>query len=184
MADMEISRRALGAGAVGVAVLASMQAAVAQTAAAGGNWMDMIKVHHAQIADTFDKLLAARGPSAEMPLLKKLGYQLTAHSVGEENSIYPALALHGMQAGSDKLYIDQAHAKVGNTELDMMMKMSKANDPAFKGKVRALQAAVLQHAKGDEEADLYPKLMAALSPEENRMVTMTYRQQFDSVRPV
>lgn len=184
MADMEISRRALGAGVVGVAALASMQQAVAQTAAMGGTWMDMIKAHHAQIAETFEQLLAARGPAAEMPLLKKLGYQLTAHATGEELSIYPALALHGMQAGSDKLYIEQAHAKVGTTELDNMMKMSKASDPAFKGKVRALQAAVLQHAKGDEEADLYPKLMAALSPEENRMVTTAYKQHFDSVRPV
>lgn len=184
MADMEISRRALGAGAVGVAVLASMQQAVAETAAAGGTWMDMIKAHHAQIADTFDKLLAARGPAAEMPLLKRLGYQLTAHAVGEENSIYPALAMHGMQAGSDKLYIDQAHAKVGNTELDIMAKMSKSGDPAFKSKVQALKAAVLQHAKGDEEADLYPKLMQAAGPEGNRMITMMYKQQFDSVRPV
>ena len=184
MADMEISRRTLGLGVVGVAALAGMQQAVAQTAAAGGTWMDMIKAHHAMISETFDKLLAARGPAAEAPLLKRLGYLLTAHAVGEENSIYPALAMHGMQAGSDKLYIDQAHAKVGNTELDIMAKMSKAGDPAFKDKVRALQAAVLQHAKGDEEADLYPKLMQAAGPEGNRMITMMYRQQFESVRPV
>ncbi len=184
MASNEISRRALGAGVVGVAALASMQQAVAQTAAAGGTWMDMIKAHHAQIAATFDQLLAAQGPAAQMPLLNKLGYQLTAHAVGEELSIYPALALHGMHAGSDKLYIDQAHAKVGSTELDMMAKMSKTGDPAFRSKVEGLKAAVLQHAKGDEEADLYPKLMAAAGPEGNRMITAMYKQHFDSVKPV
>ena len=177
MENLNISRRTLGVGLAGAAVLASMGEAANAAMAAGGNWMDMVKAHHTMIADQFDKVLAAPAP-ARMPALKKLGHLLTAHSVAEENVLYPAIAAHGMAAQSDKLYIDQAHAKVGNAMLDM-----NPTAPDFADKVRALKAAVLQHAKGDEEGDQFPKLMQAASAAENAKMTAMYKMQFDSVKP-
>lgn len=182
MTTAAVSRRTLMAGAA--AALVPMQQAVAQTAAAGGDWFAMIQAHHLAIAKTFDALLAspATGPK-RAGLLRQLGYQLTAHSVAEENVIYPALALNGMTTESDKLYLDQAHAKVMNTETEMAAMKDKAGT-AWLDKAKALQAAVLKHAKEDEEANLYPKLRDKLDASMNATLTALYKREFDSVKPV
>ncbi len=178
MENIDISRRTLGVGIAGVAALASMQQATAATMASGGTWFDMVKAHHTLIAETFDKLLAADKPGPRAASLKHLGYLLTAHSVAEENVLYPAIAMQGMASDSDKLYLDQAHAKVGNAGLDMLAK----DDPAFNDKVKALQTAVLHHAKDDEEGNLFPKLMQAMGNDGNAKLTKLYHEQFASIR--
>lgn len=188
MTSTPLSRRnTLLAGAAAAAALLPLREAVAQTAAAGGDWFAMVKAHHALIARTFDEVLASDGKpaAARDRLLKKLAYQLTAHSVAEENVLYPALALNGMTTESDKLYLDQAHAKVMNADLDMtaMMKGKPQGGGAWLDKAKALQAAVLKHAKEDEEADLYPKLQQKLDAGMNAMLTAEYRRQFGSVKP-
>ena len=176
----DTNRRSLLVGAAASAALLPFRTAVAQTEAAGGDWMAMVKTHHAMIAKSFDDLLAG---TPTMAALKKLAYQLTAHSVAEENVLYPALASNGMMSESDKLYLDQAHAKVGNAEIDMSA-MKGADKAALTDKIRTLQAAVLKHAKEDEEADLFPKLKDKLDAKQNAMLTAQYKQQFASVKPV
>lgn len=179
MSSIELSRRALAIGTVGVATLASMQQAVAQSAAAGGTWMDMVKAHHMMIVQAFDEILATRDDQAgkRMSLQKKLAYLLTAHSVAEENTLYPALAAYGMVPGSDRLYIEQAHAKVMNAGLEMF----PMNDPAWLGRVQTLKVALVQHATQEEEADLFPRLMQAASPAVNAKLTRNYQREFDRV---
>ena len=158
---------------------------VAQTAASGGDWLAIVKTHHAAIAKTFEELLAT-GMKAGAPresALKELAYQLTAHAVAEENVLYPALAMHGMTSESDKLYLDQAHAKVMNAEVDMAAMADKQGNPnAWLDKAKALQAAVLKHAKEDEEANLYPKLKQKLDAKQNDMLTAEYQHQYASVK--
>jgi hemerythrin superfamily protein len=176
------TRRTLfvGAGAAAAAALLPMQQAVAQAAAEKGDWMAMIKSHHALIAKTFDELLAAdpkKGPPAA--LVKKLAYQLTAHSVAEENVLYAAMSAQGMKSESDKLYLDQAHAKVMNHQVDMLSKMK---DPKWQEAAKSLQAAVLKHAKEDEEGNLYPKMQQKLDPKMNAMLTAEYQRHFSSVK--
>jgi len=180
--DMIFSRRTLGVGAVGLAALAAMQASIAEAQASGGNWFDMVKAHHALIAGNLDKILATSdSQSAERATLQRhLGYLLTAHSVAEENVLYPALARLGMVQASDQLYIEQAHAKVGNADLEV----SPKGDTAWLDKVTALKTAILHHAKDEEEADLFPKLMQAAGPSMNAKLTADYARQFASVRPV
>lgn len=176
-----ISRRLVCAAAVAGTALTAMQGAVAQTDAAGGDWMAMVRSHHAMLDATFQDLLATRDNQARQrkALHQRLAYILTAHAVAEENVLYPALAMHGLKPGSDKLYHDQAEAKVMNAELDMAA--DKGNS-AWLDKVRTLQAAITTHAKQDEEADLYPKLMQAASREENAMLTAGYRREFMRVK--
>jgi hemerythrin superfamily protein len=167
-------------GAASLAALAAMRASIVEAAASGGTWFDMVKAHHALIAATFDKILATSdGQAAERAqLLKHLGYLLTAHSVAEENVLYPALARMGMTQQSDQLYIEQAHAKVGVADLEM----SPKGDSAWLAKVTALKAAVLHHAKDEEEADLFPKLMQSAGRAANAKLTAAYARQFGSVR--
>ncbi len=177
--DLILSRRTLGMGAVGIAAMAAMQSSVAAAQMAGGNWFDMVKSHHALIAQNLDRILAtSNGQVAERAsLLKHLGYLLTAHSVAEENVLYPAIARMGMTSISDRLYIEQAHAKVGNADLVMSPKGSAE----WLAKVSALRTAILHHAKDEEEADIFPRLMQAAGPERNSKLTEAYARQFASV---
>jgi len=183
MTSTSLSRRLVLAGTAAAALL-PMRTVLAQTAAAGGDWLAMIQAHHALVAATFDKLLASgdRTYMAREQLVKLLGYQLTAHSVAEENAIYPALALSGMITESDKLYLDQAHAKVVNAQLEMQAKAKGGND--WMESARALQVAVLRHAKEDEEGRLYPQLRSKLNAATNAMLATKYQREFDSVKPI
>ncbi len=107
-----------------------------------------------------------------------LAYELTAHSVAEENVLYPQLATMGMVSESDRLYLDQAHAKVMNAQLELI---DEKNEGAWFDKVRQLQAAVLKHAQQDEEGSMYPALRSKLNPQANGMLGKMYQREFDSV---
>jgi hemerythrin superfamily protein len=180
--NIDFSRRTLGLSAVGLAAAAAMRTSVARAQAADGNWLDMVKAQHVLIADNLDRILATRdGDVAERKRLQAhLGYLLTAHSVAEENVLYPALARMGLTQASDRLYLEQGHAKVGNADLEITPK----GDAAWLDKVSALKTAILHHAKDEEEADLFPKLMAGASARENAMLTADYAAQFASVQRV
>ncbi len=178
----ELSRRALGLGTIGLAAFAAMSDAVAQTMAAGGDWFDMIKAQHVLIAQNLDQILATSDSQVaeRMRLQKHLGYLLTAHSVAEENVIYPAIARMGMTTDSDRLYIEQAHAKVANADLTM----SPAGTSEWRDHVSALKTAILHHAKDEEEANIFPRLMQSAGPQLNASLTQHYARQFSSVSPV
>ncbi|HYF40837.1 MAG TPA: hemerythrin domain-containing protein [Ramlibacter sp.] len=177
-----LSRRLLLAGA-GAALL-PLQHAVAQTAAAKGDWLAMVKAQHALIAKSFEQLLASQNRTylQRDRMIRAIGYQLTAHSVAEENILYPALAMAGMTTDSDKLYLDQAHAKVMNAQMEMAARANREGQ-AWLEPARALQAAVLKHAKEDEEGRLYPQLQQKLGAEQNAMLTAGFTREFASVKP-
>lgn len=177
-----LNRRTLIASAAASSAWLGLHNAVAQTAARGGNWFDMVKAHHLLVAKTFDRLLDSTDKTylRRQRLQRTLAYELTAHSVAEENVLYPALARHGLVSESDKLYLDQAHAKVMNAEVELT---SVEDEAAWTDKVRALQAAVLRHAKQDEEVDLYPRLLQKLDTPANQLLTFAYQREFAGVRP-
>lgn len=180
MSSIPCSRRLVLAGAV--AALVPMRDALAQ--AGGADWMAMVRAHHALIARSFEELLGDPGRTflARDRLIQAIGYQLTAHSVAEENVIYPALAMAGMESPSDKLYLDQAHAKVMNAQMALNAR-TKRESPDWLAPARALQAAVMRHAIEDEERSLYPQLVQKLSPEQNAFIADSYRRQFASIEP-
>lgn len=175
-------RRHLFIGAAAAAALLPLQQAVAQTAARGGDWLAMVKAQHEMIEKTFGELMDSTDKTflRRQRLQRTLAFQLTAHSVAEENVLYPALARSGMLTASDKLYLDQAHAKVMNAELELT---AVQNSDTWLQKVGALQAAVLQHAKQDEEATYYPQLQQKLDAATNATLTAAYLREFSSVHP-
>lgn len=92
--------------------------------------------------------------------------------------------MNGMVSESDKLYLDQAHAKVMDAEVNMQAMMSlPAGSTDWMSKAKALQTAVLRHAKEDEEANLFPKLRDKLDARMNAALTSEYAKQFASVKP-
>ena len=107
--------------AAAAAALTPLRDAVAQSAKGGGDWLAMVKTHHLLVAKTLEEMLASNKAiySRRARMQRTLAYQLTAHSVAEENVIYPALATNGLVTESDQLYLDQAHAKVLNAQIEM-----------------------------------------------------------------
>jgi hemerythrin superfamily protein len=152
-----------------------------QTEAMKSDWLAVVKAHHRMLERAFDDLIDGGSDLARRPVLyKRLAYLLTAHSVAEENAIYPALAMSGLQSESDRLYLDQAHAKVMNAMLDMAD--DKLGD-AWLQRAQELRSAVLEHAKQDEEGDLYPRLVAALDAPTATKLSVAYRREFLAVQP-
>ena len=177
-------RNALFMAAGAAATVIPAEYSFAQALPSGGTWLTQVQTQHKMIEATFEKLLASGNGTylAQQKIQDVLSYQLTAHSVAEENVLYPMIAARGMVAESDKLYLDQAHAKVMNTQLEMTL-LHKKGDPAWLDVARRLQAAVLSHAKQDEEANLYPRLQSMLSAQENTELSALYEREFLTVRP-
>lgn len=165
----------------GAAALLPLREAAAQAAAGGGDWLQMVQAQHAVLARSFDRLLAATEATYTLrdQLVHALAYQLTAHAVAEENVLYPAIAMAGLGAEADRLYLDQAHAKVMNAQLEMQSRLKDKGN--WQEAARVLQAAVLQHANEDEEARLYPQLQARLAPAENALLTQNYLREWRTV---
>jgi len=152
-----------------------------QTESMKADWLGLVKAHHDMIERAFDALVGGGSDLARRPVLyKRLAYLLTAHSVAEENAIYPALAMCGLQADADHLYLDQAHAKVMNAMLDMAE--DKLGD-AWLQRVQELRSAVLTHARQDEEGNLYPRLVAAIDAPTATKLSVAYRREFLAVQP-
>lgn len=174
-----LSRRTLLGGATVAATLLSMREAIAQTGAAG-DWLAMVKVHHAMVMKTLDQMLdsSSRTFLRRERMQELLHHQLTAHSVAEENVLYPAIARNGALDEADKLYLDQAHAKVMDAEIDLI---SAEQESVWFDKLRALKAALQQHANGDEEGRLYPALRSKLDASANRLLAAAYQAEFNSV---
>ena len=75
-----------------------------ETEAMKEDWLKMIEAHHAMLERAFDELIEGGADPGRRPLLyKRLCYLLTAHSVAEENAIYPALAMFAASYSFAKL---------------------------------------------------------------------------------
>lgn len=177
-------RRWLVAAAATTALL-PMREVLAQTRSAGGDWLAMVKAQHALVARTFDALLSNASDQGlyarRDSIARTLSFQLTAHSVAEENVLYPALAMGGMLADADKLYMDQAHAKVMNAQLQFASTPQR-KEAEWLATAQALRTAVLEHATGDEEGRLYPRLHETLDARRNAMLTDAFEREFVAVK--
>ncbi len=184
-ADDTTGRRRLIQAAALAAALGPLRHVAAQARQRGGDWLAMVKAQHQLIAKTLDELVAnteRQGLYVQRDrLLRTLSYQLTAHSVAEENVLYPALAIAGLQSESDKLYLDQAHAKVMNARLQLA-DATQRQSADWMGMARALRDAVLAHATQDEEARLYPSLQSQLDARRNEQLADAFEREFVAVK--
>ncbi len=180
MSAPALSRRLVIAGAA--AALLPMREAIAQVRG-GGDWLPMVRAHHQLIARSLQELVAStdRNFLQRDRLVRTVGYQLSAHSLAEENAIYPALAMAGMKTASDRLYLDQGHAKVINAQLDLAVRLNREGRD-WTEHAQALLASVMRHVVEDEERDLFPQLHRRLNAQQNAVIGQTYAREFDLVR--
>ncbi|TFY99866.1 hemerythrin domain-containing protein [Ramlibacter rhizophilus] len=156
----------------------------AQTAAAGGDWLAMIEQHHRLIQRSFEELLSRTdAPWDQLDLqLLNLHHVLKAHQIGEEHVIYPAAVRAGLQTAAERLYQQEAEAKVISAQLRLIVLVRDRN-AGWTESAQRLQKLVLQHALEEEEQQVYPKLRQQLSPAQNQLLSQLYPLEFSSVVP-
>jgi len=140
-----------------------------------GNWMQQVKAQHMEV-DRHFAMLRQSGPreaAARDGHLKMLATLLTGHSIAEEVALYPGLAMIGDVGASDKLYMEQQHAKVMIAQIDAMPRQG----PQFMDRLATLESAIKAHV-ADEEGNQYPKLMRQATPAQNAKMTADFRREF------
>lgn len=169
-------RRLLAASA---AALLPMQRTLAYTRSAGGDWLDMVKAHHALIARSLEDLV--QGGDAPEPvrqrLARTLAYQLSAHALAEENAIDPELTRHGLAAAGVSPPREPAPPRPANP-----FSGARDEDPLWAARVRQFEAAVQHHARQGEAGGAYPKLQQKLDARQNAALAEAYQREFASVR--
>jgi hypothetical protein len=174
--DPKITRRDLGLVAAGVLSIGSAGfVEIAAAAASDGDWLDTIKAQHEEL----DRLLAAVKSAGSHPeqvaAFKKFSIYLAAHSLAEEVTVYPALAITGSEAASKQLYGEQDDAKVLVARIDDALSMNHAAEvPAMLDKLgNALHAHV-----AEEENQDFPTLKAKESSTMNAKLTSEFKMAF------
>lgn len=175
------SRRAL-AGLAGLAGAALAAPTLAQPLTRGGigaardlvqgDWFAQVRAQHQAVDRMFAAVRAARGANQRLGLFRDLKLALTAHSVAEEVSLYPGLALSGQRQAADRAYQEQSEAKILLAELDSLDPVGRQ----FEDRLNTLMTAIRSHVEA-EERDWYPQLQRRAGAMNDKM-TRDFRQSF------
>ncbi|SNS18673.1 Hemerythrin HHE cation binding domain-containing protein [Sphingomonas laterariae] len=162
----------LGVAAAGLAtgLLANLgrRAAMQAPSALAGDWFEAVKAEHRAALALFDQLQATDSshPRRRAILLGQLRRALEKHTFTEETVIYPALREWGDKADADKLNHDHGYVKQHLFMLDRMAK----DAPQFAMELAEFRIMAEAHMR-EEERDIFPKLHAALTEENNKTLT-------------
>lgn len=147
--------------------------ALAQKAAAPGDWLDTILKHHVQIESAFAAALAAAQPTERQQTLRALALILTGHSIAEEAVIYPAMAIAGEKSHATTAYTEQSAAKMQMGELESIDPMSQE----YRDKLEHVRGAVLHHMY-EEESNWFRDLKQRRPAAEGRL-SERYLEEFN-----
>jgi hemerythrin superfamily protein len=179
--DQMISRRDLGlaavsllsAGSIGFADTAA--ASSAMDAESGGDWLATIKAQHAELDHLLAAVKAAGSGEARIAAFKKFSIYLSAHSMAEETTVYPALAITGSEAASKQLYTEQDAAKVLVARIDDAL--SGGDGAEVPAVLDTLGNALHAHV-AEEENQYFPPLKARENATMNAKLSTEFSQAF------
>ena len=146
----------------------------AEAIARPGDWLSQVLDHHRQIEAAFGELKSTTDASARIAAQKKLGILLTAHSIAEENAIYPALAAEHQVAHAELAYQEQSAAKM---ELGLLERLDPLSDD-YADKLGHIEGAVKHHVYS-EEGTWFLQLRQDASENEQAMITERYAEEFE-----
>jgi len=160
-----------GAAGFGLGLLASVgrKAVVQAVTYAAGDWFEGLKAEHKMAADIIKAMEATTEADVKKRgvLLFQLQHALGKHAIQEEDVIYCAIRALGDVADADQLGQEHnAEVKQGLYDLEQIDKAS----PLWLARVRELKADIEAHVRKEED-EIYPRLRAKLSDEENKKLT-------------
>ena len=168
---------AIGAG-VGLAtgLLANFvrKAAVQAPTALAGDWDQALAAEHKATLAIFDLLQATSDNQAGRRsfLLMQLKHSLGKHALQEENTIYAMMRDQGSTEAAD--HLNHEHGYVKQFLFDLT-EMDRSN-PAWLPKVAEFRTMIEEHMR-EEENDLFPKMKAQLSEEQNKHLTVQMNKE-------
>jgi hemerythrin-like domain-containing protein len=128
---------------------------------------DMVSVlvkDHQEMKEFFRELEAATTADARRDVADRLTAEVARHSVAEEMYLYPA-ARKALPDG-DELVEEEIEEHSEVEELLKRWEGMSGDDPEFMSTYHEIKEGLLHHIDEEEEAELFPKLQAALSREE------------------
>lgn len=146
--------------------------AKARAASKGRDWLGALLDHHEQIEAAFDAVRMSTNAAERKQAQKALASLLTAHSVAEENVLYPALAQADEKRHATMAYTEQSAAKLQLGLLDYLPPMSQE----YEDKLEHLRGAVLQHVY-QEESTWFLELRDK-APDQ-ALLTQRYMEEFE-----
>jgi hemerythrin-like domain-containing protein len=165
------SKLLAGAAGFGLGLLAAAgRKAVVQAATfSAGDWFEGLKAEHKlargmmeKLAETTDDEQAKRAP-----LVFALQHAIGKHNVQEEYVVYCVLAENDMTEEATDLNSDHFDMKQGLYELEQI---GKEQRPGFLAKLAEIRTGFEAHVR-EEEDDIFPRLHAMLSDEQQKSLT-------------
>ncbi len=127
----------------------------------------LLREDHDTVSKLLDKLTATteRGVKTRRDLLERIRHELKAHTMLEEELVYPVLRDGAATKAHERLYYE---AKEEHHAVDKVLSDLSRADPAtaaFGGKAKVLQELVTHHVQ-EEEGEIFPVLREMLTSEE------------------
>jgi hemerythrin superfamily protein len=175
--DENLSRRTLGLTALGMVSMASVGVArfVHATEMGGGDWLATIKAQHQELDRLLTAVQSAGSHTARVAAFKKFSIYLSAHSLAEELTVYPALAITGAASTSKQLYGEQDDAKVLVARIENALAAN--HDADVPTLLDALGNALHAHVAEEENQD-FPALKAKEDATTNAKLTSDFKTTF------
>ncbi|MFF1351727.1 hemerythrin domain-containing protein [Streptomyces sp. NPDC058322] len=130
----------------------------------GGDVIAELAADHRELEDLFSQIeLQPVDHPWRRELADRLTAELVRHTVTEELHLYPAVRKHVLHGAAlaDKELADHARAE----QMLKGLEDRNVDDPLFNDTIAKLKFEVASHMR-EEEHELFPKLAAALPPEE------------------
>lgn len=129
---------------------------------------DLIRMDHTKVNTLFMQVEQTEDPQKLQEYFGQIYKDLTAHSIAEEQIVYPAVRSYYSE--TQDLYNEQ-------DEMKKMLEQIKATSPAssdFKPMVKQLMQAVMHHVR-QEENDMFPKLRDNFSDEQQKQMATQFK---------
>jgi hemerythrin-like domain-containing protein len=154
--------------AAGLFVGLARKVAVQAPTILAGEWDEALAAEHKAVIKIFDALeqTTEKDVSKRTVLLTQMKHALGKHALQEENAVYATLRDKGMKEGADHLNHEHGYVKQFLFELTELSR----SDALWLPKLREFRTLIEEHVR-EEEQDLFPKLKAQLSADENKHLT-------------
>jgi hemerythrin superfamily protein len=139
------------------------------------NIQDVLRMDHTKVNTLFVELNNTSDPQKIQEYFGQIYKDLTAHSLAEEEVVYPAVRPY--YAETQDLYDEQGEIK---TMLDEIKAISPSS-PEFKDKVNQLKDVVMHHVR-QEENDVFAKVRANFSDAQSEQLATEFKSSKSKIQ--
>jgi hemerythrin superfamily protein len=132
------------------------------------NIQDVLRMDHTKVNTLFVELNGTDDPQKIQEYFGQIYKDLTAHSLAEEQVVYPAIRPY--YGETQELYDEQGEIK----EMLEEIKSLSPSSPEFKNKVNQLKDTVMHHVR-QEESDVFAKVRENFNDEQSEQIATKFK---------